>query len=225
MKININLPLSKRKIIIITTSVILAGLITWYQFNYYNSYKNNMVPVIAAKTDIKQYELMKADKLTSIMVPNYVAQGNATVEDLKGAYARMDINKGAIIYKTMLSKNTANIKDKSIINIKTKIENLGGKIIPNDEVKLLFIPSKDDKDKELLKTYGFTDYLKPNTVCTAIIVDAVNARNESIFKNTNNNQYSDPVPAVVTLAVNVDDESKIKTLETLGTLVLVGKGQ
>lgn len=216
----LRLPFSRRRLIILLVAIIAAGLITVVQYQYYTSRIANLVPIIITKTDIAVGETFTADKLTYTKAPPELVQSVASIEDLKGAYAKISIQSGSIVYKSMVAKEQKPESNQRLVNVSVSVPTMA-KVVPNQtKVDVIFLPAS-----EKIGPAGalLTDPQKPQVIVRDVLItDVVNAKGVSVHGDKNQ-QYEDSVAAAATLLLDEDSVLKVKACEKEGTVVLAVK--
>lgn len=212
--------LSKRKLIILLASVILAAAVTIYQYSYFRAMtrKEPEVQVLTAGEDIHAGERID-DSVAIKSIPRsaFVESMMVPGEGVSG-YAGVDIEKGAYLMKNMISPERVPVVEEGMRRITIMVNlasGLAGSIKPGDYVDVGFVPGNDDE--------------KEGAVIAASRVQVyavVNGRGEDIHGRDDNrkNRYEreSTVPAAVTLVVTLEQGVRLKELESKGTLFLMG---
>lgn len=216
----LRLPFSRRRLIILLVAIIAAGLITVVQYQYYTGRIANLVPVIIAKTDIAVGETFTADKLTYTKAPPELVQSVASIEDLKGAYAKIPIQSGSIVYKSMVGKQPKPESNQRLVNVSVSVPTLA-KVVPKQtRVDVIFLPASE---KVGPVSALLAEPQKPQVlVKNVLITDVVNAKGISI-SGVKDQQYEDSVAAAATLLLSEEDMLKVKACEKEGTVILAVK--
>jgi Flp pilus assembly protein CpaB len=215
---------SRRRLLVVVGALALAAAATIAQQKYFESRMPELVPALVAKAPIARGENFAAEKLGTTRVPAAVLKDAVQPQELKGAVAKVDIEPGSLIYRSMVAKSVMPGKNQRIVNVAVSLADLALEVVPNEtRVDVLFVPAAaDEKSFALLKSV-LQDPTKPQVVASDVLVlDVVNARDVSLYKKAggNANAYEEKVPAAATLLLDVEQVTRVKTCEKYGTLVL-----
>lgn len=208
----------KKKAIFIALSLILAGGLSFFQYQYFKGMaeSDKKIQVIAAASDIKAGEKIDA-KLGIKEIPQsaYVKEMYLANEKAIG-YAKVDISAGSYVLKSMVSHEEVPVLKEDMRRVTIGVNltsSLAGKIKPGDVVDIGWVPKDEAKD-------GASKIVAEKVQ----IYDVVNKSGEDVRKADKNNQYDKEslIPAAVTLIVTPEQAVTIKEYESKGSLFLVG---
>lgn len=208
----------KKKAILIALSLILAGGLSFFQYQYFKSMaeSDKKIQVFAAISDIKAGE--KVDTRLGIkVIPQsaYVKEMYLANEKVTG-YAKVDISAGSYVLKSMVSQEEVPVLKDGMRRVTIGVNltsSLAGKIKPGDVVDIGWVPKDEAKD-------GASKVIAEKVQ----IYDVVNKSGEDVRKADKNNQYDKEslIPAAVTLIVTPEQAVAIKEYEAKGSLFLLG---
>jgi len=210
--------LMKKKAILILLSLILAGGLSFFQYQYFEKMAagDKKIQVLAAVSDIKDGE--KIDTKIGIKeIPQsaYVKEMYLANEKANG-YAKVDIATGSYVLKSMVSHEEIPVLKEDMRRVTIGVNltsSLAGKIKPGDFVDIGWVPKDEAKD-------GVSKIV----VEKVQIYDVVNKLGEDVKKDDKNNQYDKEslIPTAVTLIVTPEQAVAIKEYENKGSLFLIG---
>lgn len=208
----------KKKAILIALSLILAGGLSFFQYQYFKSMaeSDKKIQVIVAASDIKAGEKVDT-KLGIKVIPQsaYVKEMYLANEKVTG-YAKVDIAAGLYVLKSMVSHEEVPVLKEGMRRVTIGVNltsSLAGKIKPGDMVDIGWVPKDEAKDGA------------PKVIAEKVqIYDVVNKSGEDVRKADKNNQYDKEslIPAAVTLIVTPEQAITIREYETKGSLFLIG---
>jgi pilus assembly protein CpaB len=208
----------KEKAILIALSLILAGGLSFFQYQYFKNMaeSDKKIQVIAAASDIKAGEKIDT-KLEIKEIPQsaYVKDMYLANEKATG-YAKVDIAAGSYVLKSMISHEEVPVLKEDMRRVTIGVNltsSLAGKIKPGDVVDIGWVPKDEAKD-------GASKIVAEKVQ----IYDVVNKSGEDVRKADKNNQYDKEslIPAAVTLIVTPGQAVTIKEYEAKGSLFLIG---
>ncbi|MDI3519753.1 MAG: pilus assembly protein CpaB [Caldanaerobacter sp.] len=208
----------KKKAILIALSLILAGGLSFFQYQYFKGMaeSDKKIQVIAAVSDIKAGEKINT-KLGIKEIPQsaYVKEMYLANEKAIG-YAKVDISAGSYVLKSMVSHEEVPVLKEDMRRVTIGVNltsSLAGKIKPGDFVDIGWVPKDEAKD-------GASKIVAEKVQ----IYDVVNKSGEDVRKADKNNQYDKEslIPAAVTLIVTPEQAVAIKEYEAKGSLFLLG---
>lgn len=208
----------KKKAILIALSLILAGGLSFFQYQYFKSMaeSDKKIQVIVAASDIKAGEKVDT-KLGIKVIPQsaYVKEMYLANEKAIG-YAKVDISAGSYVLKSMVSHEEVPVLKEDMRRVTIGVNltsSLAGKIKPGDFVDIGWVPKDEAKD-------GASKIVAEKVQ----IYDVVNKSGEDVRKADKNNQYDKEslIPAAVTLIVTPEQAVAIKECEAKGSLFLLG---
>ncbi|WP_019907135.1 Flp pilus assembly protein CpaB [Thermoanaerobacter indiensis] len=208
----------KKKAILIALSLILAGGLSFFQYQYFKSMaeSDKKIQVIVAASDIKAGEKVDT-KLGIKVIPQsaYVKEMYLANEKVTG-YAKVDIAAGLYVLKSMVSHEEVPVLKEGMRRVTIGVNltsSLAGKIKSGDMVDIGWVPKDEAKDGV------------PKVIAEKVqIYDVVNKSGEDVREVDKSNQYDKEslLPAAVTLIVTPEQAVTIKEYEAKGSLFLVG---
>lgn len=196
------------------------------------------VPVVRAKTEIRQGEKITPDMLETVELGKINLPPNTTGDAalVAGAYATTDIKPEDIITGSKLSKSNPmyNLEDGQYlmsVSVKTLADALSGKLQPGDIVTV-FAPKASSSAAAGNNTVGSTTNANVSPVELQYVkvaaVSASNGANAGQQTSSTSGTSSNSLPATVTLVVNKQQAASLAQLnqsELHFALVHRGGGQ
>jgi pilus assembly protein CpaB len=219
---------NKTKILLLILCLIIAGGITYWQYNYFSSQNEvKTAKVIMAAKSIKEGSKLKEDMLTLKEIPISDITKNMIlkVQDVENMYAKIDINEGTYLSKEMLSNRVVPIitEDMRRVTIKADmIMSLAGKVKAGDYVDIGLIKGIGEGDQKNEEGAFITEIIAEKVQ----IYSVVNSDGSDIDKiepeSSNEYDVKQKIPSAITFVVTPEQALLLKDSEAEGNLFLIG---
>ncbi|WP_422445312.1 Flp pilus assembly protein CpaB [Thermoanaerobacterium sp. DL9XJH110] len=213
---------NRRRIVLLTVSLILAAGITFFEYTYFSSMakKEQTVRVVVAGSNISAGSRIDGmESVKDIPASAYVKDMLRADRPVSG-FAKVDISQGSYILRSMISESKVPVVKDGMRRVTigvNLVSALAGRIKAGDYVDVGYIPGKETKEGS-----G-----QPAVIASGVQIYNIvnkNAADTDRPKGEKDNQYDNDsvIPAAVTLIVTPEQAVTIKDLESRGSLFLMG---